>query len=151
MENETLFRGSYRAKIDVKGRLKIPTKYFNIMLETFGRDIFVTSHNGKHAIIYPMIAWREIEDKMLKLPSMNPDKRKFLNITNYYGQQTQLDAQGRAVIQPALRESAVLQGEVVVVGLLNYLEVWNNEEFVKKQLSDPMSYADFQKLSDVNI
>jgi len=147
-----MFRGSHLAKVDTKGRLKIPSQFCKLILECqSGNEIFITSLNGKNVRIYPLVKWEEIETKLLALPSLNPTKTKFLDMANYFGQQMYLDAQGRIVVLPKLREIANIEGEVVVLGHLNFLQVWNNEEFIKERLAVPMTDEDFSKLAEFNI
>ena len=80
-------------------------------------------------LIYPLPVWQEIEERLAKLPSLNPTKKKFLDRTNFYGQVTSADKSGRILIPPLLRESAQMTGEVAVLGYLDHLEVWNHKRF----------------------
>jgi MraZ protein len=70
---------------------------------------------------------------------------------NYYGQTAEIDAQGRVVIHPRLRESAGMDGEVDVFGLYDRLEVWNHERFVARLQSDPFGDDDAKALSEFGI
>ena len=78
----------------------------------------MTSLDGGFVRVYPFSVWREIEDKLAALPSMNKAKKKFLDRTNYWGQAARMDGQGRILIPSLLRESAVMRGEVAVIGYL---------------------------------
>jgi len=75
--------------------------------------------------IYPLPEWEKMEQKIALLPSMSPARRKFLETTSYYGQQSELDAQGRVLISPLLRRAAGVTGDVSVMesDLFNCLEV----------------------------
>src|SRR5437660_632969 len=118
-----MLRGSYTARMDEKGRLKISADFKRYLDQQYERpDFYVTSLSGEYARIYPLKEWEEIENRLALLPSMDPAKRKFLDRTNYYGQLQQLDAQGRLLIHPLLRGAAELLGEVTVLGYLTYLE-----------------------------
>ena len=146
-----MLRGNYPATVDAKGRLKIPTTFKSHLEVTFGHDFYVTSLDGQSVRVYPFSVWREIEDKLAALPSMNKSKRKLLDRVNYWGQAVQTDAQGRVLIPSLLRESADMHGEVAVIGYLNYLEVWNMDRFRGHLESDPLTDDDMQALSDLGI
>jgi len=61
-------RGNCPAKVDEKGRLKIPAVFLD-QLKEYGNQFYITSTTGETARIYPMKAWSEIEDKLEKMPS----------------------------------------------------------------------------------
>jgi MraZ protein len=72
---------------------------------------------------------------MADLPSLGPEVDLLQDLFSYYGAEASMDKQGRLLIQPHLRESAGMQGEVAVLGKANYLEVWNNGRF-RSRLKD---------------
>ena len=146
-----MLRGNYQATVDAKGRVKIPTTFKSYLEATFGHDFYVTSLDGQSVRIYPFSVWRGIEDKLATLPSMNKSKQKLLDRVNYWGQAVQIDAQGRILIPSLLRESAAMQGEVNVIGYLNYLDVWNMDRFRAHLESNPLTDEDMQALSDLGI
>lgn len=146
-----MLRGNAPAKIDDKGRLKVPSAFRALIEEQYGSDLFVTSVTGESVRIYPMPVWAEIEDKLRNVPSTLPARLKFFNRVSYFGQQGELDRQGRVLIPQRLRDSAEMVGEVDVFGLLNYLEVWNHERYATKLLSDPFTDEDARALSAYGI
>ena len=111
-----MLRGNYTARIDSKGRLKVPTLFRRYVEEKYGAALYVTSLTGDCVRIYPMPEWEAIEQRLSLLPSMDPARRKFLDRTNYYGQQSSMDTQGRVLIHPLLRKSAQVVGDVAVLG-----------------------------------
>jgi MraZ protein len=143
-------RGSYPAKVDEKGRLKIPASFLEELKE-FGNLFYITSPNGETARIYPMKVWNEIEDKLAKLPSTNRAKRKFLLRTSYFGQVVEMDAQGRVLMPSVLREKAQTKGDVAVLGALDYLEVINNARALDQMDKDPYTDEDDKVLGDLGI
>jgi MraZ protein len=143
-------RGNYPAKVDEKGRLKIPASFLEELKE-FGNVFYITSPNGETARIYPMKVWNEIEDKLAKLPSTNKAKRKFLLRTSYFGQVVEMDAQGRVLMPPVLREKAQAKGDVAVLGALDYLEVINNARALDQMDKDPYTDEDDKVLGDLGI
>jgi MraZ protein len=146
-----MLRGNYTARIDSKGRLKIPTPFRRIVEEKHGTGVYVTSLTGENVRIYPLPEWESIEQRLALLPSMDPAKRKFLDRTNYYGQQTTIDNQGRVLVPPLLRRSAGVIGDVAVLGYLTYLEVWELEKFKERLLSDPYTEEDEAAIARLGI
>ncbi|MHB8655346.1 MAG: division/cell wall cluster transcriptional repressor MraZ [Terriglobia bacterium] len=146
-----MLRGNYPATVDVKGRLKIPTAFKLFLDENYGPDFYVTSLDGQSVRAYPFSVWREIEDKLAALPSMNKAKKKFLDRANYWGQPARMDAQGRILIPSLLRESAASRGEVAVIGYLNYLDVWSMERFREHMEKEPLTDDDLSTLSGLGI
>ena len=146
-----MLRGNYTARIDSKGRLKIPTPFRRQIEERHGTGVYVTSLTGESVRIYPLPEWESIEQRLALLPSMDPARRKFLDRTNYYGQQGALDGQGRVLIHPLLRKSAGVIGEVAVLGYLTYLEVWELERFRERLLSDPYTEEDEAAIARLGI
>ena len=146
-----MLRGNYPARIDSKGRLKVPTAFRRYLEEKHGSAVYLTSLTGECVRIYPMPEWEAIEQRLSLLPSMDPARRKFLDRTNYYGQQSAMDSQGRVLIHPLLRKSAAVVGDVVVLGYLSYLEVWELEKFQQRLLSDPYTEEDETAIAGLGI
>lgn len=145
-----VLRGNYPAKVDEKGRVKIPAAYLEALRE-YGNKFYVTSENGDYVRVYPMKIWNEIEEKLARLSSHNRTKQKFLTRTNYYGQVVELDGQGRILIPGILRESAQMRGDVDVLGSLNYLEVWNHTRFLDNLKASPITDEDQKTLDELGI
>jgi MraZ protein len=146
-----MLRGNYPARIDSKGRLKVPTAFRRYLEEKHGLAVYLTSLTGECVRIYPMPEWEAIEQRLSLLPSMDPARRKFLDRTNYYGQQSSMDSQGRVLIHPLLRKSAAVVGDVVVLGYLSYLEVWELDKFQQRLLSDPYTEEDETAIAGLGI
>jgi len=143
-------RGSCQAKVDEKGRLKIPAVYLEALKE-YGNQFYITSPTGETARIYPMKVWNEIEDKLARLPSNHKSKRKFLMRTSYFGQVVEMDGQGRVLLPPVLREAAQTKGDVAVLGTLDYLEVVNNARALDQMKNEPYTDEDEKALGDLGI
>ena len=147
-----MFRGSSPAKIDDKGRLKVPTDFRRVLEDRHGSpDLFVTSVLGDSALVYPLPVWEELEAKLVALPSTNPVRTRFLERASYYGQLAQLDVQGRILIPQLLRESAGMTGDVVVMGQLDHLVIWNHDRFRARLTDQPFTEDDYRALSDLGI
>jgi MraZ protein len=146
-----VLRGNSPAKIDEKGRLKIPNAFRAVIHEEHGREVFVTSLSGESVRIYPMPVWLDIERRLAQMPSTHPARLKFLDRVNFFGQAGELDPQGRVLISPRLRESAQMTGPVDVLGQQNYLEVWNHERFAARLVREPFTDDDARALADFGI
>jgi MraZ protein len=146
-----VLRGNSPAKIDDRGRLKIPNGFRSFIEGEHGRELFVTSLHGDSVRIYPMPVWADIERKLALIPTSHPSRMKYLDRVNFFGQVSDIDTQGRVVIPPRLRDSATMVGEVDVFGQLNYLEVWNHERFIAKMQREPFSDDDARALSDLGL
>ena|SRR5437868_3527831 len=145
-----MFRGNHPTRVDEKGRLKIPAEFKRVVDEKYGHQFYITSFDGKSALVYPFEEWERIEEKLSRLSTFNPTKKKFLDRTNYYGQQVEMDGQGRLLVPQLLREAADIKGEVAVVGNLTYLEVRNLEAY-KKQIEEPFTEEDLSTLDQLGI
>ncbi len=146
-----MFRGSAPAKIDDKGRLKVPTGFRRFLQERYGPEVFVTSVLGDSVLVYPLQVWEEFEERLAGLPATDSTKRRFLERVSYYGSQARVDGQGRVLVPQLLRDSAEMTGEVVVSGRLDHLEVWNHRRLRERFAEQPFSEEDFRYLSERGI
>jgi MraZ protein len=146
-----MFRGNHPARVDEKGRLKVPAEFKRVMEEKYAQKFYITSLDGVVAQVYPFEEWERIEQKLAALSTYNPTKKKFLNRTNYYGQVVEMDGQGRLLVPQILRESAQLRGEVAVLGNLTYLEVRNLEAFRKEIDEQAFTDDDTKTLDELGI
>jgi MraZ protein len=142
-----MFRGNHPTRVDEKGRLKIPAEFKRVIDEKYGQQFYITSLDGKVAQVYPFEEWERIEQKLAALSSFNPTKKKFLDRTNYYGQQVEMDGQGRLLLPQLLRESGQIKGEVAVLGNLTFLVVRNLELF-KREIEEEKFTPDDEKTLD---
>jgi MraZ protein len=149
--SKAVLRGNAPAKIDDKGRLKVPNSFRALIQDQYGRELFVTSLSGESVRVYPMPVWLDMEQKLAKVPSSHPARLKFLDRVNFYGSAGELDGQGRVLIPARLRESALMAGEVDVFGQYNYLEVWNHDRFRAKLQREPFTDDDARALSEFGI
>ena len=146
-----MLRGSYPAKIDDKGRLKIPNAFRAVVEDQHGAGLYLTSLSGDSVRIYPMAEWLAVEQRVSRMPSSHPARLKFLDRVNYFGQVGEFDVQGRVLIPARLREAAGVVGDVDVLGQISYLEVWSHERFVAKLKREPFTDDDARALADFGI
>ena len=146
-----MFRGNHPTRVDDKGRLKVPAEFKRVIDEKYGTQFYITSLDGKVAQIYPFEEWEQIEQKLAGLSTFNPTKKKFLSRVNYWGQQVEMDGQGRLLLPQLLREAAQIKGEVAVVGYQKYLEVRNLEAYRQEILQEQFTPEDEKTLDDLGI
>ncbi len=146
-----MFRGHEQARIDDKGRLKVPNVFRSLLESKYGRELFLTSLTGEYVRLYPMPVWLEIEEKLGKMPSTHPSRLRFLDRVNFFGQAVELDTQGRVLIPARLRETAAIAGDVDVLGQYNYLDTWNHDRLQARLQRDPFTDDDAKALSEFGI
>ncbi len=146
-----MFRGNAPARIDDKGRLKVPNAFRALLESKYGRELYLTSLSGEYVRVYPMPVWVDIEQKLGAMPSTHPSKLRYLDRVNYFGQAAELDAQGRVIIPVRLRESATMSGDVDVLGQYNYLDVWNHDRFLTKLQRESYTDDDARALAEFGI
>ena len=147
-----MLRGNHPARIDDKGRIKVPNGFRTLIEQQYGSELFVTSVTGEYVRLYPMAVWLEVERRLAEVPSTNPSKLRFLDRVNFFGQAVAMDKQGRVVVPPLLRESAAMTGEVSVLGLQNHLAVWNQKRLSERLFKkEPFTDDDGRVLSGFGI
>jgi MraZ protein len=143
--------GSYQARIDAKGRLKIPAQFKDELEQNYARQFYITSLDGQYARIYPLEEWNKLVERLQAAATFNKTRHRFLNRTNHYGQVVEMDKQGRVLIPPILREKAEITGEVKVLGHITFLEVWNLQRLQKEVEETPITPEDEQLLDQLGI
>ena len=146
-----MFRGNHPTRVDEKGRLKIPAEFKRVIDEKYSPQFYITSLDGKVGQVYPFEEWERIEQKLAALSNFNPTKKKFLDRTNYYGQQVEMDGQGRLLLPQLLRESGQIKGEVAVLGNLTFLVVRNLELFKREIEEEKFTPEDEKTLDELGI
>ena len=148
-----MLRGRISAKVDEKGRLKVPSA-FRAHIETeYGPALYLTSLSatGEHLRLYPLKGWEGIEAKLRALPQLNEAAKRFQMTTSYWGHMTEFDTQGRIVIPPSLRDAAGASADVDVIGMQTYLDLWNADRLRAKVQSDGLTDAHLADLAALGI
>ena len=120
-----MFIGEYRHSVDEKGRIAVPTKYRDQLL----RGAVVTRGLDRCLFIYPMHAWEELAQRLAALPLSKSNTRSFARFLLAGAMDVELDKQGRIVLPEYLRSFAGIQKSVVLAGLFNRIEVWDEEQW----------------------
>ena len=146
-----MLRGNAPARVDEKGRLKVPTAFKTLLEDKHGRELFITSLSGEYVRVYPMPVWLEVEQRLAAMPPGHPSRARYLDRISYFGAASELDAQGRVLIPVRLREAAMMVGDVDVLGQVNFLDVWNHERFLSKMQREPFTDDDARALAEFGI
>lgn len=112
--------GEFLHTIDSKGRLIIPAKF----RETLGFKFIATKGLDNCLFLYPENEWQNFEEKLKKLPVSQPNARAFVRFFFSGATECEFDKQGRILLPANLREYAALEKDVVVVGVMNRIEIW---------------------------
>jgi MraZ protein len=128
-----MFRGNHPVKIDEKGRLKMPAAFRALVDATNVKQFYITSTNGKTVQVWPLPDWEERERQVTGLGEMTVMVRNYLRLTSYYGQQVEMDTQGRLLMPQKLRSSARLDNmEADIIGMGSFIEIHNHDELEKE-------------------
>jgi len=141
-----MLRGNALAKVDEKGRLKLPSVFRSIIEPRFGREFFVTSFRGDCVRIFPLEVYTAFEEQMAAASQVGPLVNRLRDAVNYFGQTAVMDAQGRILVHPLLREKAGINGEVAVLGQQNILVVWNRHTFEQRLEKEPLTDDELREL-----
>jgi MraZ protein len=136
--NKPFFRGRSVLRLDTKGRLRIPTKFRDV-LQNHYTDALVLAQLGGFLVAYPLKKWDEIESKASGLSQVNPEHRAFLRFISS-AELCEFDNQGRILIPPLLREGTGIEQEVVLAGVLTNFEIWDKAAWDKQAEQDMQNY-----------
>ncbi len=121
-----MFRGISNISIDPKGRLAMPAKYREDIVENAAGQIVITvDHTDKCLLVYPMDQWLKVEKTLMSLPNMNRRVRNMQRLILGHAAELEMDAQGRVLLPAPLREYANIDKRAVLVGQANKLELWD--------------------------
>jgi MraZ protein len=150
-----VFRGVNNINLDAKGRLAVPVRYRERLLQHCGGEMVITiDTDEKCLLIYPQPAWEDIERKVEALPSFNVASRRVQRLLIGHATDVQIDGSGRLLLPPPLREYAELDKKVVLLGQGAKLELWDEEEWLSRRdawLSDPESLEIPDELSSLSL
>ncbi len=124
-----MFRGANALNLDTKGRLAIPVSYRNELADRCAGKLVVTVNNTHENCLwlYPFDAWEVVEEKVVNLPSFDPNHQKLKRFLIGYASDVEMDKSGRILLPGPLRDFAMLNKSVYLVGQGNKFEIWNDE------------------------
>jgi len=147
-----VFRGIFHNSLDEKGRLNIPSKLRDQIKNDHDAPLVVTLGFDQCLFLYPMDAWKKIEDQLSTLNTLDPGVRQLQRTILGNSDEVEMDAQGRIVLSPVLRQAAGLSKAVVLAGMLGRIEVWDKQKYENYHAQTAQSLEMLgQKLSDKGI
>jgi MraZ protein len=120
-----MFRGLNQVSLDAKGRLAIPARYREALLEMASGELIATVDRDRCLLLYPRTRWEEIERELVQLPSLQPEARAVQRMLLGHAADMQMDSHGRILLPPALRDYAELDHKVVMIGQGSRFELWS--------------------------
>ena len=120
-----MFRGINNLALDAKGRLAMPARYRERLLESCAGRLIVTVEFDPCLLVYPLPEWEKIEEKLVALPSMNKQARTLQRRMMGHATECEIDSQGRIRLPGILQEQAGLEKKVVMIGQGKKFEIWD--------------------------
>lgn len=120
-----MFRGATKVTLDAKGRMVIPSRYRDELMERAQGKVIFTVDKDQCLLLYPLPEWEQVERKLMSLPSMHARSRKLQRLMVGHATDVELDGQGRVLVPPELREFAGLEQRGMLIGQGNRFELWD--------------------------
>jgi len=128
-----MFRGANKLTLDAKGRMVMPTRYRERLQERCGGKLVITVDKEQCLLIYPLPDWEEIERKLMRLPSLNVQARRLQRLMVGHATDTDLDAHGRLLLPPNLREFSLLKRDAMLIGQGMRFELWDEARWNERR------------------
>lgn len=123
-----MLRGIAAVNVDPKGRFAMPVRYRpQLELGEKPQLVLTIDTEERCLLLYPMLAWEDIENKLSKLPSFDPATRRVQRLLIGHATECECDGQGRLLIPPELRDYAGIEKKLVLLGQGNKLEIWSED------------------------
>ncbi len=122
-----MFRGIYHISLDSKGRLSVPARVRAQFEAESAGGLILTAELEGQLLLYSLPEWEKVEEKLVALPSFDPQIRRLKRLYMGNAAECELDATGRILIPPPLRQRAGLDKKVVLSGMGNKFELWAQE------------------------
>lgn len=147
-----MFRGSFSLNLDDKGRLTLPTRYRDLLLSEAGGQLICTiDHKDPCLLLYPLAEWEEIEDKLKKLSSFNPQEQRLKRLLLGHATDCEMDKNGRILLPAPLRSHAQLSKGLRLVGQLNKFEIWDEETWHQRVADDMAAEQELAQAGDTEL
>jgi MraZ protein len=130
---QNVFRGANQVTLDAKGRMVMPTRYRDRIAERSQGRVVVTVDRDQCLLLYPLPDWEEIERKLMKLPTLNPQSRLLQRLMVGYATDLELDGHGRLLLPAELRAFASLTRTAVLLGQGNRFELWDEAKWTERR------------------
>ncbi|MBC8215074.1 MAG: division/cell wall cluster transcriptional repressor MraZ [Candidatus Marinimicrobia bacterium] len=129
--SKNTFTGEYSYSVDAKGRVNIPAKFRQVLSKDNNNTFVITRGQDTCIWVYPLTVWQQIETELKQLSALSAINRTFIRNTVRHASFTTYDKQGRILLTPSLIDYAGLSKDVLIIGMVNKIELWNPETLVK--------------------
>ena len=143
------FIGKYSYMVDHKGRIFVPAKFRKILSPDDEETFIITRGFDKSLVVYPRTGWKEFEEKLKELPYFKQNIRQVVRYFTANAEESVLDSQGRIKVPPHLLDFAEIKKDVIVIGALDKIEIWNPELYRKMEEETEQSIED--KFEELNL
>ena len=134
------FKGRYSYSVDNKGRIALPAKLRKSVSPT-ANDMFIITRGFEQCLfLYPQDEWNRLEDSIRSLSPSNPQHRFFVRTLLQWSSDCQLDSQARISIPQELQKFAGIENEVLILGVLERIEIWNPRSYEEYMNNQPATY-----------
>ena len=129
MKTASSFKGKSVHTINSSGRISLPAKFRDVLKMKYNDDALVLVNLGKYLAVYPLKEWEKVEEKFEENPPNNREAAKLMRKLFSTAEDCSLDRLGRILIPPHLRKGVGLNGECVIVGMRNKMEIWPKDRW----------------------
>ncbi|MCI0653326.1 MAG: division/cell wall cluster transcriptional repressor MraZ [Methylococcaceae bacterium] len=143
------YRGVDSINLDGKGRFSIPTKYRTELQDHCEGKLVVTANRERFLVLYPLVLWEEVENKLKNLPTLNEKAMRFKRFILGHACQCDMDGQGRILLPEKLREFAGLDKRIVLSSQIDKFEIWDEEAWEKNVNAWMQDNDSWEEMKDV--
>ncbi len=124
-------RGSSTVSVDAKGRIAIPTKHRDALMNASnGRMVVTISAEHRCLWLYTLASWEEVERKLISLPTLDPQVSRLKSMLIGHADDCDMDSNGRLLLPPELRKFAEIGKKATLIGQGDKFEIWDEEQWI---------------------
>ena len=143
------FTGEYINSLDQKNRLSVPVKYRKSLKPINDKTFVICKGFDKNLLLYPIEEWKIVEEQLISLSSISNTNRNFIRSIVRHANYAKYDGQGRIAIPEVLLKSSNIKKDVVVIGMLKKIELWDPRTLQQFENSKgKLKNEDFEGLAD---
>ena len=143
------FIGEYSYSLDTKGRVNVPAKFRQSLSKKNENTFIITRGMDSCIYVYPLSQWKKIEDSLREISSLSKIHRTFVRSTARYASSSTYDKQGRITLTPSLIEYAKIEKEVLIIGMVNKMEIWNPKQLKEtEEQSIAINQTEYDELAE---
>lgn len=128
-----MFQGAAALSLDAKGRLTVPSRHRDALLENASPpNLVLTAHPDGCLLLYPAGAWGSIRARVMSFPALDARFSVWKRLLVGFAEEVEIDAAWRVLVSPELRKFAALEKPVMLVGQGSHFEIWNQDTWEKQ-------------------